>query len=299
MSRDAQAFWTADPLNKPREYHIRMQMCLTPAEYLKQRQPYYVRFLTKDSKIVHIPIVKYTYVRDCVLELIFNYNEPNAFPVQTPILCFDRDDVEQEKHRDQEPLMLYGKLSSRVAVLRNELELYFPNCKQMDIGFMQNELMLFLRLKGNFMVAVSSDRSVPIFTWDRQCVIPYDQARPKLGDGFKFTIPNLDGTADTFWYQSDRVQLFATVKKVVEYADRCIYVDGQTRIDATRNIRSLDIIEKSDILRAQIYHLSCAFGDFKVATFSRVSHAIKVYVDLQWRCEVGCVCDCVCSFLGS
>ena len=46
------------------------------------------------------------------------------------------------------------------------------------------------------------------------------------------------------------------------------------------------IIAKSDSIRAQIQHLKATFPDIKVATFSRVSHTVKVYLDLQWRCEV-------------
>ena len=138
--------WSATPIETAsvhkKAYYIRMQICLTQDEYCKTRQPYYVRFLTRASKTVHIPIDKYRYVHDCVLEVLFYYDEPDAFPVQTPLVCFDPTDVGGDEEDRSEPLELYAKLCTRAAVVRDQLEEHFPECRLVDIGFMENELML-------------------------------------------------------------------------------------------------------------------------------------------------------------
>lgn len=298
MSLDRmQGFWSATPVDPScsaltkKAFYIRMQICLTKEEYSKQREPFYVRFMTRAGKMAHLPIDQYRYVDSCVLETRFYFDEPDAFPVQTPMVCFDREDRgldEDEGDETLKPLELYARLCTHAAVVRDALESKFPDCKQMEMGFMGNELMLFLRLRGNFMVAVSSDKSVPIFTWDRRCLTPMEKARPVLGHGFKLTMPGLDGTAEHFWYERDRVQLFASVNKVVEYAESHIYRGGDRRVDSARHLLSADLIKTSDTLRTQLRRLSRAIPYLKVATYSRVAHAVKVYADLQWRCEVGC-----------
>jgi hypothetical protein len=166
---------------------------------------------------------------------------------------------------------------------------------------MENELMLFLRLRGNFMVAVSSDGSVPIFTWDRRCLIPMDRAEPKLGQGFKLTMPSAGGKAEHFWYERERVQLFASVRKVVQYADAHVYKGtSELRVDPARHLRSVDIVRSSPALRTNLRRLDRTMPYIKVATYSRVEHSIKVYADVHWRCEVmqlvfSFILYCLCS----
>jgi len=295
MSKQMQGFWSATPVDPARAalvkkaFYIRMQICLTAEEHGKKSVPYYVRFMTRAGKMVHLPIDRYRYVDPCVLETQFYFDEPDAFPVQTPMVCFDRDDRGDDDEDSEEsvrPLDLYMRLCTRAAEVRDQLESNFPECKQLEMGFMENELMLFLRLRGNFMVAVSSDKSVPIFTWDRRCLTPMEKARPVLGQGFKLTIPGLDGSAEHYWYERDRVLLFSSVKKVVEYAEKHIYKDGDMRVDPTRHLQSSDIIQHSDTLCILLRRLARSLAYIKVATYSRVDHAVKVYVDLQWRCEV-------------
>jgi len=284
-------FWSATPSESPKDgkaFYIRMQIHLTEEEYRKQRVPYFVRFMTKAGKMVHIPIDTYRYVQGHTLETRFFFDEPDAFPVQTPVVCFDPDD-DGNCDDDSEvlrPLDLYIRLSALAARPRDRLEMQFPECKQIEMGFMENELMLFLRLRGNFMVAVSSDSSVPIFTWDRRCLIPMDRADPKLGQGFKLTMPSIDGKAEHFWYERERVQLFASIRKVVQYADAHVYKQGELRIDPARHFRSVDIISASPTLATNLRRLVRGMPYIKVATFSRVEHGVKVYADVHWRCEV-------------
>ena len=283
-------FWSATPSESSaskKAFYIRMQISLTQEEYAKQRTPFFVRFLTKAGKMVHLPIDTYRYVRPHSLETRFYFDEPDAFPVQTPVVCFDPDDDGDDDDEALRPLDLYIRLSAKAARLRDKLETHFPECRQVDVGFMENELMLFLRLRGNFMVAVSSDGSVPIFTWDRRCLIPMDRAEPKLGQGFKLTMPSAGGKAEHFWYERERVQLFASVRKVVQYADAHVYKGtSELRVDPARHLRSVDIVRSSPALRTNLRRLDRTMPYIKVATYSRVEHSIKVYADVHWRCEV-------------
>jgi hypothetical protein len=288
-----QGFWSATPVDAScsaptkKAFYIRMQICLTQKEFSKQREPFFVRFMTCAGDMAHLPIDQYRYVGHCMLETRFYFDEPEAFPVQSPMVCFDREDRGLDEAEEAlGPMDLYGRLCTRAAVRRDKLELNFPDCRQMEMGFMGNELLLFLRLKGNFMVAVSSDSGVPIFMWDRRCLTPMDKANPVLGQGFKLTMPGLNGGAEHFWYERDRVQLFSSVRKVVNFAEAHIYKDGETRIDPLRHLLCFDIVKTSDVLRTQLRRLSRVVPYLKVATYSRVAHAIKVFVDLQWRCEV-------------
>ena len=290
-----QGFWSPTPVDPActvptkKAFLIRMQICLTVDEYNKKREPFYVRFMTRAGKMVHLPIEQYRYVDQFILETRFYFDEPDAFPVQTPMVCFDRDDRGDSEEDNEEalgPLELYARMCTRAAVVRDRLESRFPDCKQVEMGFMGNELLLFLRLRGNFMIAVSSDASVPMFMWDRRCLTPMENATPVLGKGFQLTMPGLNGGAEHFWYERDRVQLFSSVKKVVDYADARIYKGGELRVDPQRHLLSVDIIQASDTLSTQLRRLSRAVLYLRVATYSRVAHAVKVYVDLQWRCEV-------------
>jgi hypothetical protein len=293
-------FWSSSPsdpssVSEGKQFYIRMQICLSEVEYRKQRPPYFVRFITKAGKMVHIPIHQYRYVGNSVLETRFYFSEPDAFPVQTPMVCFDpKDNGGDCKEEDcPHPLSLYLSLTAKAGRIRDELETKFPDCKQIAVGFMENELMLFLRLKGNFMVAVSSDSSVPIFTWDRRCLIPLEKANPKLGQGFKLTMPDVNGHAEHFWYERERVQLFTSVKKVVQYADAHVYKDGELRIDPARHFSTDNIASASEPICINVRRLSRVLPYLGISTFSRVEHAIKVYADIHWRCEVCCLGFCV------
>ena len=290
-----QGFWSATPVEASaaaaKRYYIRMRISLSEEEYNKKSEPYYVRVMTRAGKMAHVPIDMYRYTDDCTLETRFYFDEPDAFPVQTPMVCFDRDDCGEDAEEDDKfcisrPLELYSRLYAGAAVVRDRLESKFPDCRPTEVGFMGNDLMLFLRLRGNFMVAASSDTSVPLFTWDRRFLVPLDTARPVLGHGFKLTLPTTNGAAEQFWYERDRVQLFSSINQVVRYADAHVYKTGEVRIDPKRHLLSASIVHASDTLPAQLRRLARAVPYLKVATYSRVPHAIKVFVDMQWRCEV-------------
>ena len=49
------------------------------------------------------------------------------------------------------------------------------------------------------------------------------------------------------------------------------------------------VLAKCDLFRAQITHLRTVFPYVQVAPYTKGQHAVKVYVDLQWRCQV-CLC---------
>jgi hypothetical protein len=289
-----QGFWSATLVNASsaalKRYYIRMRISLTEEEYNKKSEPYYVRFMTRAGKMAHVPIDKYRYVDECVLETCFYYDEPDAFPVQTPMVCFDREDRgsddEVEDDYFSRPLEMYSRLYMGAAAVRDRLESKFPDCRPTEVGFMGNDLMLFLRLRGNFIVAASSDTSVPIFTWDRRFLVPMEGAKPVLGRGFKLALPTTNGGAELFWYERDRVQLFSSINQVVQYAEAHVYKGGELRIDPKRHLLSVDIIQASDTLSMQLRRLARAVPYLKVATYSRVPHSVKVFVDLQWRCEV-------------
>ena len=222
---------------------IRMQICLASDEFARRRRPYFVRFFDTGRKIRHSPVESYCYASDCVLEVTFYHDSPDAHPVQSPMVCFDPDDFGEvdAKEPDENPLKTYAKLSTRVALLRDRLEEHFPDCKQLDMGFMENEIMVFLRLKSGFAVALPSDPSIPMFTWDRRCLTPLARATPKLGSGFKLSMPSVDGTMESFWYQRDSVTIFSSVEKVVLYADRMVFTDVDRRIDPQRHIHTQEV----------------------------------------------------------
>ena len=46
------------------------------------------------------------------------------------------------------------------------------------------------------------------------------------------------------------------------------------------------VLAKCDLFRAQIAHLRTVFPYVHVAPYTRDLHTVKVYVDLQWRCQV-------------
>ena len=300
MSSVRQGFWLATPSASPscdptKAYYIRMRIALSEGSYDRKSEPYYVRFRTRAGQMVHLPIDQYRYVEEGTLEIRFFYGEPDAFPLQTPTVCFDKDDVgslDEEEESFDRPLELYAQLCTSAAVVRDKLEARFPDCRQTDVGFMGNDLLLFLRLRGNFAVAVASDRSAPMFVWDRRFLVPCcDQAEPttRLGGGFRVTLPAPNGGANHFWYECDRAPLFASVKQVVRYAEEHVYKGEERRIDPERHRLSTDLIQTSATLATQLRRLARAVPYVKIATFSRVEHAIRVYVDLQWRCEVSWV----------
>ena len=53
------------------------------------------------------------------------------------------------------------------------------------------------------------------------------------------------------------------------------------------------VLAKCDLFRAQIAHLRTVFPYVHVAPYTRDLHTVKVYVDLQWRCQV-CVEYWIC-----
>ena len=222
---------------------IRMQICLTSEEYAKRRRPFFVRFFDTGRRTRHSSVETYRYASDCVLEVTFYHDSPDAHPVQSPMVCFDPDDFGDEEVGDeiQNPLQTYMKLSSRTALLRNRLEEKFPDCKQLGVGFMDNEIVVFLRLKSGFDIALPSDPSVPMFSWDYRYLTPLARAAPKLGQGFKLVIPSADGTMDSCWYRMDGLTLFPSVEKVVCHADEKIYTDTHRRIDPRRHIHTQEV----------------------------------------------------------
>ena len=274
-------------LNK-KQYLIRMQICLASEEYERRREPYFVRFLDNNRRLRHVKVEAYRYVRDCVLETSFYHDSPDAFPAQTPVVCFDKEDggnVEDDMPPDKN-VELYGALFDRLK-FRDSLEKEFPEMKQTGVGFLESQILVFLRLGGSFSVAVSSDSGIPIFAWDKRFLFPYQEAAPRMGDGFRVAMPSIDGSIQDFWYERKKVQMFLNVGQVIEYVDSVVYGGSSKRIDGSKFVDSDSILAKSDIIRAQIHHLKCSFPGVKVASFSRVSNQeVRVYIDQQWRCEV-------------
>ena len=47
------------------------------------------------------------------------------------------------------------------------------------------------------------------------------------------------------------------------------------------------------VFKSRIAHLRTVFPHLRPAAYTRVRHSVKVYLDQQWRCEVGCHCPVV------
>ena len=232
-----------------KRFLVRMQICLSLKEYARKRRPYFVRFIDMQGKQRHEPVESYDYSADCVLTVTFHHDQSQAHPVQTPVVCFDPTDDEDEEEMSYSTENMhtakgYMKVYGRVAQVRDELAEHFPECKQMDIGFMDTAVLAFVRLRGSFVVAVSSDPGVPIFAWDKRFLIPFDKATPKLGEGFKVAMHLSGSMLDVFWYKhSGNVPMFTSVDRVVRYADaNC---GQEKRIEPERHIRTEEVSERA------------------------------------------------------
>ena len=314
-----------DPI-EGRFYMIHMQICLSLEEYRKKKQPFFVRFLDKSRKPRCAKVESYNYMYDCMLAVKFYHDAPEAYPVQSPVVCFDEDDddacrslpVASSLHSSSDlpshdmetkynTMEGYMQMYQRVSTMRNMLESLFPEFKALDIGFMNDGILAFFRIRGTFAVAIPSDPGVPMFTWDRKNLLPMSKASPRLGAGFQILLHDTSsdnsgvGRLEPFWYsrknEDQQLSMFCSVEQLVCYAERFIYSpQGALRVDPEQYVSSEVMIARSDFVRAQIRHLSTSFPHMKVASFCSAGHLssrvqkIRVYIDMQWRCEVCVLC---------
>lgn len=210
-------------------FRVRMQICLSPEKFALKLQPFFVRFMDTRGRQRHVPVESYCYTHDCVLSVIFSHDEKEASATQSPVVCFDPADNggENEGLNIESSVCIYtsdeyARMYQRVACVRDKLAEAFPGCRQLDLGFMDDRMLVVFRLKGFFDVAVSSGEDMPIFAWDKEFLKPLTQAKPKLGMGFIVQMWVVGGGLGTFWYDhSGDVRAFASVESVVRAADAC------------------------------------------------------------------------------
>lgn len=207
------------------------------------------------------------------MEVTCTRDIPNPRSIRSVMVHFDSEAVQDDRVflvKDA-----YRRLYLRVAAIRDQLERVFPECRQVNIGLVEEELLVLFYLNDRLTVAVCSDSRIPIFMWDEDCLSRFTAP---IGDGFKVMMPVGDGSMQMFWYQPGAMVIFRSAEQVMQY------VGGM--LSDKPHWHSNQIVKQSDIIRAQIKHLTMGFLDLKVATFSRSEHSVKVYLDLQWRCVV-------------
>jgi len=211
-------------------FRVRMQICLSPEKFALKLQPYFVRFVDTRGNQRHVPVESYCYTHDCVLSVVFSHDEKEASATQLPVVCFDPTDngSDSEGLGNIESSACiytadeYARMYQRVANARDKLAEAFPGCRQMDMGFMDDRMLVVFRLKGFFDVAVSSGEDMPMFAWDQRVLKQLKESDPKLGMGFVVQMWVVGGGLDTFWYEhSGNVRAFASVDAVVHAADNC------------------------------------------------------------------------------
>lgn len=209
-------------------FRVRMQICLSPEKYAMKLRPYFVRFMDTRGEQRHVPVESYSYAHDCVLSVVFAHDEKEASAAQSPVVCFDPDDtgVNHEGSNSIESSVCiytadeYTRMFQRVADVRDKLAEAFPGCRQLDMGFMNDRLLIVFELKGFFSVAVSSADDMPMFVWDRRGLKPLNRANMRLGMGFVVQMWMAGGGLDTFWYEhSGNVRAFPSVEAMVRAAD--------------------------------------------------------------------------------
>jgi len=232
-----------------------LRICLDPAEYARKRQPFFIRFVDSAFKFHHSRVESFSFVRDCVLEVRFLFDDAtDKLPAQMPLVCYDPNDSgeadDSEGERDFREI--YRAKCERIAAVRNRLDTLFPLCDQKGVGYLEeNNMFVVIRLLPDFHVAITS--TVSIFHWN---------------NGIATGV-----TTDSMH--------FKTVDKVVRYADRKfpgmrtggLYFKSEkvTAIFIRSPPRLLtcvpQIIAENDLLRARVHHLRCAFPDLWVASF--------------------------------
>jgi len=180
-----------------------LRICMDPAEYAKKRRPFFVRFVDSDFKFHHVAVESFSFVRDCVLEVQFLFDEDASMklPAQMPLVCYDPEDNGEEDEADERFRKSYRDKCERIAAVRNRLDEYFPQCDQEGVGYLDdNDMFAVVRLLPDFHVAITS--TVNIFHWKKKVVT------------------DSNGRATGSMGVSANSLHFKSVDKVVRYADR-------------------------------------------------------------------------------
>lgn len=259
---------------------VRMRIRFEREDHVLQRPPCQVKFIDPKTQQQRVFEVRdFSYAADCLLDVSFHVPSDavdGMNQVRSPTVCFADGSALQGAVN---PVQInYTRMFEGVASIRDELERVFPGCQQTKVGLVDKEIVLLVRLTDRCTVALCSDRRVPMFTWDEACLIPYKRSSAARGPGFRLLLPE-DGQMRVFWYgRSNHTTTFQSVDEVVRFAGAAVFSRPFWTSEA--------IMLGSDVIRTRVKHLGMVFSEMKVATFSGSESSVKVYLDLQWTCEV-------------